>query len=47
MGIQALLQRAGRGFIHEMMREPFGLDAEEFATLKAFVLTRETALPEL
>lgn len=47
MGIQALLQPAGRGFIHEMMREPFGLDAEELAAVKAFTLTRETALPEL
>lgn len=47
MGIQALWHGAGGGFIHEMMREPFGLDSEEFAAVKAFALTRETALPEL
>ena len=47
MGVQSLWQWKPIGCITTMMREPLGLDAEEFAALKAFSISAGTALPEL
>jgi hypothetical protein len=47
MGVRALWDAAGVGFVQKMMREPFGLDRDEHAAIEAFELTPETALPEL
>jgi hypothetical protein len=47
MGIEALWHSKATAFVQSMMSEPLSLAADELAAVKAFELTRATALPEL
>ena len=47
MGIVALWSSKTVGFIHELMRSPFGLQDDVALAIRSFTLTRDTALPEL
>lgn len=47
MGVVALWSPKTVGFIHDLMRSPFGFEDDIASAIRSFTLTRGTALPEL